>query len=103
MAGARALDYFSTMDIDRSLLCSEVVDALSHTKILINEVLSSADYTRYQVLKEASKKAGFKYVWHSAGKVLVRIGEREQVHAKRSVSDLSAVDDDWLLLERGWA
>ena len=62
MRAKRSLNYFSTMDIDRSLLCSKAVAALSHTKILINEGLSTADYTRYQVLKEAAKKAGFKYV-----------------------------------------
>ena len=91
MRAKRSFNYFSTMDIDRSLSCPEATAALSHTKILVNEVLSSADYTSYQVLKDAAKKIDFKYVWHSAGKVLVRRGERDRVHAVNSVSDLSAL------------
>ena len=90
MRAKRSLNYYSTMDIDCSFLCSEAVAALSHTKILINEVSSSADYTRYAALKKAAKKASFKYVWHSAGNVLVRRGEKERVHTVRSVSDLKA-------------
>ena len=42
-------------------------------------------------MKEAAKKAGFKYVWHSAGNVLVLRRESDWVHAVRSVLDLSAV------------
>ena len=91
MRAKRSINYFSTMDIDRSLLCPEAAAALSHSKILVNEVLPSADYQRYQVVKEAAKKMGFKYVWHSAGDVLVRRGVRDRVHAVRSVSDLSAL------------
>ena len=68
------------------------IAALLHTKIFVNEILSSAYYTnRYQVLKEAAKNFGFKYVWHYAGVVLVRRGERDRVHSVRSVSDLSAI------------
>ena len=46
---------------------------------------------RYQVLKEAPKNFGFKYVWHYTGVVLVRQGERDRVNAVRSVSDLGGL------------
>ena len=91
MNARRSFNYLTTADIDRSLLTPDLLATLPNSKILVNEVLSPSEYNNYLSLKEAAKKNGFKYVWHMAGRVLVRRSETERVHVISTVSDLTVI------------
>ena len=71
MNGKRSFNYLNTGDIDHSLLSPDLAASRPHSKIFINEVLSPSAYANYSSLNDAAKKNSFKFVWHSAGRVLV--------------------------------
>ena len=91
MNAKRSFNYLNTGDIDHSLFSPDLAATLPYSKIFINEVLSPSAYANYLSHKDAAKKNGFKFVWHSAGRVLVRKSETERVHAVNTVSDLAVV------------
>ena len=91
MNARRSFTYFSTSNVDRSLLPAELAGSLPDCKILVNEVLSPSDFADYLSLKDTAKKLGFKFVWYSNGRILVRWREREKVHPVGTASDLSVI------------
>ena len=84
-------NYFSTKNIDQTLLNSEIATALPNSRIFINEVLSTSDRLLYLSIKDTAKSLGFKYVWHCSGKFLVRWADNCNSHLIRSLSDLTLV------------
>ena len=84
-------NYLTTRNLDLTLLSSEVASALPNCKIFVNEVLSSIDQLDYLSLKETAKKLGFKYVWHKAGRYLVRWREGERAHAIKTHADITTI------------
>ena len=84
-------NYFTTKDLDLTLLNSEIISALPDSRIFINEVLSTTDQSNYLSIKETAKKLGFKYIWHCSGNILVRWNNNMRSHLIRSVSDLSTI------------
>ena len=91
MCAKKSINYLTTKNINLTSLNSEVASALPDRKIFVNEVLSSTDQARYILIKEAAKNLGFKFVWHCAGKFLVRWKNRLRSHVVRSVSDLHTI------------
>ena len=87
----RNFDYLTTGDIDHSLFLPDLAATLPNSKNFINEVLSTTEYANYMSLNEAVNKNGFKFVWYSAGRVLVRRSETKRVHAVSTVSDLAVI------------
>ena len=47
--------YCNTSDVDRLVLAPELAGFLPDCKILVNEVLSSTDFTRYLLIKDSAK------------------------------------------------
>ena len=44
------------------------------------------------LLKDIAKDLGFEYIWHRAGKFLIRRGDKDgRVHVIEMVADLSAI------------
>ena len=66
------INYFSTKDIDCSILSSEVASSLPECTIFINEVLSTSDQLNNLSLKETAKWLGFKYEGYRSGRILVQ-------------------------------
>ena len=91
MRAKKLHNYFSTKDINLSMLNSEVVCALPDTKIFINEVLSPMERPKYISIKETAKSLGFKYVWHCSGNFLVRWRNGTKAHSVRYISDLNTI------------
>lgn len=71
---------FSTADLDLSPLDGEAAGHVIASKIFINENLPSVIYKDFLGLKTIAKSLGFKFVWHKAGRFLVRRVEREREH-----------------------
>ena len=86
-------NYFSTKNLNLSLLNSEIISALPDSRIFVNEVLSTPDRLHYESIKETAINLGFKYVWHSTGKILVRWNAKTRSHLIRSISDLTTITD----------
>ena len=86
-------NYLTTKNIDLDLLNPEVVSALPDSRIFVNEVLSTSDQSHYLAIKETAIHLGFKYVWHCAGKILVRWSNDSRSHQIKTVSDLTAITD----------
>ena len=86
-------NYYSTQDIDKSILQEEFSSRIPSTKIIINDVLSSSDYKKYLALKPIAKNLGFTFVWHCGGKFLVRWKHHQRAYSFNSVSDLNAIRD----------
>ena len=64
---------------------------LPNRKIFIN-ALSNFEFKRFLILKVIAKDFGYKYIWHRAGKILVRRGDQDRkVHVIEMVADLSAI------------
>ena len=91
MRAKNSINYLTTKNINLTSLNSEVSSALPDRKIYVNEALSSTDQSRYILIKEAAKNLGFKFVWHCAGKFLVRWENRLRSQIVRSVSDLYTI------------
>ena len=72
MNARRSFTYFSTSNVDRSLLPPELAGSLPDCRILVNEVLSPSYFADYLSLKDTAKKLGFKFVWYCNGRILVR-------------------------------
>ena len=68
----RIRNYYSTKDIDRSLLNEEFLSRLPTTKLFINGVLSPVEYKKYKSLKIIAINLGFSFIWHSGGKFFAR-------------------------------
>ena len=91
MRAKKSMNYLNTKNFELTSLNPEVASALPDRKIFVNEVLSSLDQVRYIMIKEAAKNLGFKFVWHCAGRFLVRWEDRMRSHVVRSVSDLHTI------------
>ena len=91
MNAKRFLNYFSTNYVDRSLLCTKLAATMPDKKIFIHDVLSPSERANYNSLKEAAIKNVFKFVWHSAGRVMVHRSQNERVHVVSSVPDLGVI------------
>ena len=65
MHAKKSFNYFSTKDINKQYLNSEVAIALPDKKILINEVLTSIERTQFKIIKDTAKKLGFQFVWYN--------------------------------------
>ena len=89
-------NYYSTKDIDRSLLNQELLKRLPPTKIIINDVLPSTEYKTYTSLKTIAKNLGFAFVWHSRGKFLVRWSNKDRAHTFQSITDLNTIRDTYI-------
>ena len=87
----RSFIYFNTSNIDRSLLPPELAGSLPDSEILLNEVLSTSDFTEYLSIKDTAKKLVFQFVRYCNGRILVRRKERERVHVVRTVADLGVI------------
>ena len=90
MNAKRSLNYFTTNYVDRSFLYTGLATTMPDRKIFINEVLSS-ERANYNSLEDAAIKNGFKFVWHSAGRVMVRRSQNERVHVVISLADLAVI------------
>ena len=65
---------------------------MPNRKIFINDALSNFEFKRFLILKDIAKDLGYKYIWHRAGKILVRRGDQDRrVHVIETVADLSAI------------
>ena len=84
-------NYFSTSDLDTTILTPDVASSLPDCKIFVNEVLSTTVQRDYLSLKETAKRLGFRYVWHRAGRFLVRWREGHRAHAIKTPADISAI------------
>ena len=89
-------NYYSTQDIDRSVLKDDLTSRIPPTKILINDVLSSSEYKKYQTLKPIAKNLGFAFVWHSGGKFLVRWNNNQRAFTFNSITDLNTIRDIYI-------
>ena len=87
----RSRNYFSTNDIDHSLLINTAFSNLSPTKIIINSVLSSLEYKHFSSLKVVARNLGFKYLWHKDGRFLVKRKSVDHAHYFTSATDLRAM------------
>ena len=89
-------NYFSTTEIDKSILNEELLSRLPISKILINDVLTSSEYRNYTSLKNMTKNLGFPYVWHNDGKFLVRWKKNEKAFYFTTVTDLNIIRNIYL-------
>ena len=64
-ARKKELNYYSTKDIDKTILPDEFLTRLPITKFILNDVLSS---TEYKSLKPIAKSLGFAFVWFDFSK-----------------------------------
>ena len=87
----RSKSYFSTNDIDHTLLINTAFSNLSPTKIIINTVLSSIEYKHFSSLKVIARNLGFKYVWHKEGRFLVKRMSGDRAHYFTSATELRAI------------
>lgn len=60
--------------------------------IYVNEALPGGVYKLLVATRTAAKARGFKYIWHSAGAVLVKFGDGERTRRIRSLEDLEAFE-----------
>ena len=91
MLSKRSKNYFSTNDIDHSILSNTDFPNLPPTKIIINSVLSSIEYKQFSSLKTVARSLGFKFVWHKEGKFLVKRRSGDRAHYFSSVTELRAI------------
>ena len=91
----KACNYFTTKDLNLSFLNSETACALPNRKIFINKVLSPLDQLRYIPIKVTAKSLGFKFVWHCAGRFLVRRTNGARAHIINSLSDLHIINNHY--------
>ena len=86
-----AFSYLSTNDLDSRLLDQKTISRVPpNEKIFINNALSGAKYKRFLVLKSKAKDLRYKYIWHKAGKFLIRRGDKDKhVRVIETVVDLS--------------
>ena len=91
MSLKRSRSYFSTNDIDHTLLINTRFSSLPPTKIIINSVLSSVEYKHFSSLKVSARSLGFKYVWHKDGRFLVKRKSGDRAHYFTSATELRAI------------
>ena len=91
MRAKKQHNYLTTNDINLSHLNPELACSLPNKKIFINEALSPPAQAQYILIKESAKKLGFKYIWHSAGRFLVRLRGGMRAYEVRSTSDLQTI------------
>ena len=87
----RSKNYFSTNDIDHSLLSEINFSGVPPTKIILNSVLSPQEYKHYSALKDIARNLGFKYIWHREGKFLVKRRTGDRLHYFTSAVELRAI------------
>ena len=87
----RSRNYFSTNDIDHSLLINTAFSNLSPTTIIINSVLSSLEYKHFSSLKVVARNLGLKYICRKDGRFLVKQKSGDRVHYFTSATDLRAI------------
>lgn len=90
-------NYFTTKDIHATLLKSDTYKCIPDRKILINELLPQQTFRLFNELKPVAKNLGFKFVWHSRGRFLVRWRAGERAHHFSSISDLRTIADIYLM------
>ena len=87
--------YLSTNDLDTRFLDPKTVPRVPpNRKIFINDAFSNFEYKHFLIFKDIAKEKdlGYKYIWHRAGKFLVRRGDKDrQVNVIETVADLSAI------------
>ena len=88
MRAKKIHNYFSTRDLDISNLNSEIATLLPDRKIFVNETLSPIERLKYITVKETASSLGFKFIWYSSGRFLVRWREGMRAHEVRSETDL---------------
>lgn len=69
----------------------EVASSLPGSKIVVKGVLSASDRLDYVFLNETAKNLGYRFVWHHAGRFVVRWRETERAYAIKPNSDLSTI------------
>ena len=93
MRAKRALanNYLTTKDLNPKLLSADSATYVPEHKILFNEMLPHSKFQLFKSLKLIAQKLGFKYIWHSGGKFLVRRKGGERAHVFASAADLQAI------------
>ena len=87
----KTFNYFSTKDIDTTLLSVSFVSRIPTSKIIINSVLTPAEYKNFSSLKNLAKQLGFKYIWHKDGKFLIKRKNGDRPHYITSETDIRAI------------
>ena len=87
----RSKNYFSTSDIDHSLLNDMNISGIPPMKIILNSVLSPQEYKHYSALKDLARNLGFKYIWHREGKFLVKRKTGDRSYYFTSAVELRAI------------
>ena len=90
-ARKKELNYYSTKDIDKTILPDEFLTRLPITKFILNDVLSSTEYKTYKSLKPIAKSLGFVFVWHSGGRFFERWKTRERAFTFSNITDLHTI------------
>lgn len=91
MHAKKSFNYFSTKDINKKYLNTEVATALPDKKILINEVLTSTERTQFQIIKSTAKQLGFQFVWYNSGDFLVRWRDKMKTYSVKTETDLHSI------------
>ena len=102
MRAKRALanNYLTTKDINPKLLSPASATYVPDHKIFFNEMLPHSKFQLYKSLKLIAQKLGFKYIWHSGGRFLVRSKGGERAHVFASAADLQAIQAACLVTPR---
>lgn len=91
-----ACNYLTTNNINKELLGEDLAANVPKRKIFVNEMLPHTKYESFKSLKPIAKGLGFKYVWHSGGRFLVRRRTGERAHVFASASDLHAIQSAYV-------
>ena len=95
MFNRRNINYFSTRDLNKTLLSEELVSRMPFSKIFVNETLSSTEYKSFKSLKNIGKNIGFKFIWHCGGKFLARWRLGAPEHYFSNHSDLNRIKNSY--------
>ena len=85
------INYYNTRDLDLSHLDEDFATRVPATKLILNEVLSAAEYHRFKSLRKHAKSLGFKYVWHTDGNFLARWNRSSRAHFFNSLTDIDSI------------
>ena len=78
-------------DTRLSIIIFKTRNTKQEKKIFINEALSPPAQAQYILIKESAKNLGFKYIWHCAGRFLVRWTGGIRAYEVKSISDLHTI------------
>ena len=82
---------FNTKQINVSFLNQETCNSLIQNRIFIDELLNRECFLRFNNLKRIARGLGFKYIWHTGVRFLIKRRDGEKTQEFTSAADLHAL------------